>query len=358
MRATALIGCRFVVQLACLLLIGEETVHAQTVHRSIERVQSRIVKIFGAGGIRRLHSYSTGFVVSADGHVATIWSHVLDTDELTVVLADGRRLPAKVLGAEPQLDLAVLKLQAENLDLPTFDLSSEATDAGPGTRVLGFSNMFRVATGDERVSVIHGVLAAKAPLAGRKGAFEASYEGVAYIVDAITNNPGAGGGVLTTRSGRLLGMIGKEIRNAETNTWVNYAVPIVELKTPIEQIIAGRYKARTRETEKTDQVARYRPLDFGLVLVPDVLFRTPAFVDSVLPGSAAASVGLKPDDLVIFVNGDLIQSCAVLKQRFGRLEAGQTVKLVVRRGNELVPVEMAVPAKAAPARNVPKGKQP
>lgn len=358
MSVTVLVRCRFVALLTCLFLMGQATVQAEAVHKSIERVQSRIVKIFGAGGIRRLHAYSTGFVVSADGHIATIWSHVLDTEELTVVLSDGRRLPARVLGAEPQLDLAVLQLKAENLDLPTFDLSSELTDAGPGTRVLGFSNMFRVATGDERVSVIHGVLAAKAPLAGRKGAFDAAYEGVAYIVDAITNNPGAGGGVLTTRSGRLLGMIGKEIRNAETNTWVNYAVPIAELKEPIEQIIAGRYKARTREPDETDMVARYRPLDFGLVLVPDVLFRTPAFVDSVLPGSAAAGVGLRPDDLVIFVNGDLIQSCAVLKQRLGRLEAGQTLKLIVRRGDELVPVEMPVPAKAAPATNGPKGKRP
>ena len=77
----------------------------QSVHSTIERVQQRIVKVFGAGGIRRLHSYSTGFVVSPAGHVATVWSHVLDTEELTVVLADGRKVTAKVMGAEPQLDL-------------------------------------------------------------------------------------------------------------------------------------------------------------------------------------------------------------------------------------------------------------
>ena len=129
MSVTVLVRCRFVALLTCLFLMGQATVQAEAVHKSIERVQSRIVKIFGAGGIRRLHAYSTGFVVSADGHIATIWSHVLDTEELTVVLSDGRRLPARVLGAEPQLDLAVLQLKAENLDLPTFDLSSEATDA-------------------------------------------------------------------------------------------------------------------------------------------------------------------------------------------------------------------------------------
>ena len=70
-----------------------------SVHSTIQRVQQRMVKVFGAGGIRRLHSYSTGFVVSPAGHVATVWSHVLDTEELTVVLADGRKVTAKVLNA-------------------------------------------------------------------------------------------------------------------------------------------------------------------------------------------------------------------------------------------------------------------
>ncbi|MFP6701467.1 MAG: trypsin-like peptidase domain-containing protein [Planctomycetaceae bacterium] len=338
-------------QWAVVFVSSPSSVSAQSIHSTISRVSRRTVKVFGAGGIRRLHSYSTGFVVSSRGHVATIWSHVLDTEELTVVLPDGRKVRAKVLGAEPQLDLAVLELEAENLDLPAWDLEAEVSDAGPGTRVLGFSNMFRVATGDEMVSVLHGVVAAKAPLATRRGAFETSYEGTAFIVDAVTNNPGAGGGVLTTRSGRLLGMIGKELRNAESNTWVNYAVPISELKRPIQEIIAGKYRARQREPDETDSVARFTPLEFGIVLVPDVLFRTPAFIDRVQPSSAAAAAGLRPDDLVLFINGDLVQSCRVFKQRLGRIESGGVLKLTVRRGDKLVPVELPVPAKPATVKD-------
>ncbi len=332
-------------QWAVVFVSSPSSVSAQSIHSTISQVSRRTVKVFGAGGIRRLHSYSTGFVVSSRGHVATIWSHVLDTEELTVVLPDGRKVRAKVLGAEPQLDLAVLELEAENLDLPAWDLEAEVSDAGPGTRVLGFSNMFRVATGDEMVSVLHGVVAAKAPLATRRGAFETSYEGTAFIVDAVTNNPGAGGGALTTRSGRLLGMIGKELRNSESNTWVNYAVPISELKRPIQEIIAGKYRARQREPDETDSVARFTPLEFGIVLVPDVLFRTPAFIDRVQPSSVAAAAGLQPDDLVLFINGDLVQSCRVFKQRLGRIESGGVLKLTVRRGDKLVPVELPVPAK-------------
>ncbi len=339
------------------VVLTTQPVAAESLSATIQRVQQRTVKVFGAGGIRRLHAYSTGFVVSSRGHVVTAWSHVLDTEELTVVLFDGRKVRAKVLGAEPQLDLAVLELEGDDLDLPTWDLVRDATDAGPGTRVLGFSNMFRVATGDEFVSVLHGVVAAKAPLATRRGAFETSYEGTAYIVDAVTNNPGAGGGVLTTRSGRLLGMIGKELRSAASNTWVNYAVPISELKEPVAQIIAGKYRARQREPEDAEATPRFRPLEFGIVLVPDVLFRTPAFIDRVQPGSAASQVGLQPDDLVLFVNGDLVQSCRVLRQRLGRIEPGGVLKLTVRRGDQLIPVEMPIPDKPEPPAAKPSEGQ-
>ena len=73
--------------------------------------------------------------------------------------------------------------------------------------------MFKVATGDEQVSVLHGVIAARTKLTARRGNYETPYNGPVYVVDAITNNPGSGGGVLTTADGVLLGMIGKELRN-------------------------------------------------------------------------------------------------------------------------------------------------
>src|SRR5690606_38035150 len=131
-------------------------------------------------------------------------------------LHNGRRYSAKLLGVEPQLALAALQLEGDNLDLPYFDLD-EATNVGPGTRVLGVSNMITVAIGDEPVPVLHGVVAAYTKLQTRRGTFERPYDGHVYVVDAITNSPGAGGGVLTARDGFLLAMIGKEVRNAETN---------------------------------------------------------------------------------------------------------------------------------------------
>ncbi|REJ74290.1 MAG: serine protease, partial [Planctomycetota bacterium] len=103
-----------------LLAAVHRELRADPVHNAIETVQQRVVKIYGAGGIANLHAYGTGFLVSSEGHIVTVWSHVLDGDVVTIVLDDGRRYYGKVLGAEPQLDLAVLKIDAENL--PHFDL--------------------------------------------------------------------------------------------------------------------------------------------------------------------------------------------------------------------------------------------
>lgn len=336
----------FLAVLAAAFLRPEAS-SAQSMHETIETVLPRVVKIYGAGGLHNLEAYGTGILVSPEGHVATVWSHVLDSDFVNVVLNSGRRFRAEVLGAEPQLDLAILKLEGEHLDLPYFDVD-DAASAGTGVRILGFSNMFNVAAGDEPVSVVHGVIAAHTELSTRRGAFEMPYDGPVYVVDGITNNSGAAGGVITTRDGRLLGMIGRELRNATTNTWVNYAVPITELSETIKQIISGDYTSKPKDRDAEENPRRYHPYDFGLVLVPDVLYRTPAYVDQVLPGSPAAEAGIQADDLVLFINNELVQSVRTFRDEVGRLDAGDTLRLVVRRGNALVTAEMPVVKKEAP----------
>lgn len=327
--------------LAALAGAGGRDAFAQ---EAIDHVLPRMVKIYGAGGLRGLHAYSTGFVVSPEGHIVTVWNHVLDAPEVTVVFDIGRRVQARVKIAEPQLDVAVLELTERLRNLPYFDLDQTA-DVSPGTRVLGFSNMFKVATGDEPVSVLHGVVAAKTNLSARRGVFEIPYDGPVYILDAITNNPGAGGGVVTTYDGKLVGMIGREVRNSETNTWINYAVPISELRDAVKKMISGDYVAREKKPDEETNPRRYQSLDFGVVMVPDVLYRTPAYIDSVEPGSLAEKAGLKPDDLVLFVNDELVHSIRTLEDELGRLEPGDMLTLIVRRGRQLVTAQMPVEAK-------------
>lgn len=311
----------------------------------IESVQPKIVKIYGAGGFRGLEPYQSGFLISADGHVLTVWSYVLDTDYITVTLDDGRKFDAKLLAADPRLELAVLKVEAENL--PHFDLAA-APKADFGSRVLAFSNLYGVATGNEPASVQHGSVAAIARLDARRGAYEVPYRGPAYILDAMTNNPGAAGGALTNRQGQLLGMLGKELRNSLTNTWLNYAIPVGEMTKTIDEIRAGRFVKRPTEDPQSKPKHAWSVDLLGIELVPDVLERTPPYIDGVRLASPAAAVGLKPDDLVLFVNDKLIQSCKGLRTELEYVDRIDKVKLSVIRGEELLEVNLSEDRSAKP----------
>ena len=163
----------------------------------------------------------------------TVASYVLDTDDVAVVLQDGRRYQAELVGTDPRLEIAVLKIDVR--DAPYFDLMA-AVPLEAGVRVLAFSNLFGVAAGAEDASVQHGHVSAKTPLAARRGAYETPYRGPAYVLDAMTNNPGAAGGALTDGRGRLAGLLGKELRNSLDNTWLNYAIPAGELAAAVEEI--------------------------------------------------------------------------------------------------------------------------
>jgi len=317
---------------AAVLAAAGPACAAVSVYEAIDRAQPAIVKIYGAGGLRGLEPYQSGLLVSADGHVLTVFSYVLDTDAIAATLADGRRFEARLLGADPRLEVAVLKIDAA--DLPHFDLQ-RAVELEAGARVLALSNLFGVATGDEPASVQHGFVSVKTRLQARRGVFETTYDGPVYVLDAVTNNPGAAGGALVARGGELAGMLGKELRNARNNTWLNYAIPISELRESVEAIGAGGFVARPAEPE--GKPARGWTLArLGIVAVPDVVEWTPPYVDSVRPGSPAARAGLRPDDLVVLVGDRLIRSCKALNEALEHVDCEDPLNLTVQREQELV----------------------
>ncbi len=310
---------------------------AQTVTDAIDRVQPKIVKVYGAGGFRGMEGHQSGMLISPDGHILSVWSYVLDTDYITVVLNDGRKFEARVVGADPHLEVAVLKIEAGSL--PYFELADSA-DVEAGTRVLALSNVFGVATGNESASVQHGVISVKTQLRARRGVFETTYRGPAYVLDAMTNNPGAAGGALVTRNGQLVAMLGKELRNSLNNTWLNYAVPIGELHESVEDIRAGNFSLEgpPRPPEKPERALSLQML--GIAMVPDVLSRTPPYVDRVHPDSPAARAGMRPDDLIVLVNDRLIQTCKSLREELEYVDYEEQVIVTIFRGQELFEVAL------------------
>jgi serine protease Do len=255
--------------------------------------------------------------------------------------------------------------------LPYFDVFAAARQplAQAGDWVLAFSNQFKIATRDEPLSVQHGVVAAYSKLHGRRGIFEAPYTGDVYVVDAITNNPGAAGGVLTTRKGALLGLLGKELRNTLTDTWINYAVPIqarvditsgdkkstIDLVGFVEKAMKGEYKPIVKDKTPGGPGGYH-----GIVLVPSPVERTPPFVEAVERGSPAQRAGLKPDDLIVYVDGETVPSVKTFRDLIARARPGTTVQLEVRRTDtatgtdKLITVKLKLEERAVQAAPVPK----
>lgn len=293
-----------------------------------------VVKIYGAGGVGRLEGFGSGVLVSRDGWIVTVYGPMLETDSVRVVLSDGRRLPAKVVGVDVPRELAALKVDA--VDLPAFDLASPSA-ALPGDAIWAFSNLYNIATGAEAVSVQRGIVSAVSALAARKGIVELSYPGEVYILDAVTNNPGASGGAVVDSSGRLVGIIGKDVRSALTNTWINFAIPVKDVAEFVAAAKAGKAQvvAAKRPAEDVDRHELAETDLRGILTLPEILDRTPAFVDDVEPGSPAEAAGLQPDDLVVFIGETLIQSVQDLRTTLRAIPVDQDAPLVILRGETL-----------------------
>lgn len=322
------------------MLLGSTSAFAQqSLARVIAGVQPKMVKLYGAGGVQGLEAYQSAFLISDEGHILTAWSYVLDADVITATLDDGRKLTAEMVGMDPRLEIAVLKVDAQ--DLPHFNLD-QAVAAEAGQRVLAFSNLYGVAAGNEPTSVLRGIISAKADLAARRGAFETNYRGKVYVLDAMTNNPGAAGGALTDSKGRLVGLLGKELRNSQTNTWLNYAIPIGELTQAVVDIRAGKLRTANRnETVKKPKEAHTLAL-LGLQLVPDFLPKTPPFVESVRPMSPAAKADIRTDDLILFVNEQLVPSYKQVVEELTFVDRVDPVRLTIQRGQELLEVQLTL----------------
>lgn len=345
--AFRVVGLAIVVA-ACATLRGQESFTSVAAD-----VNKKMVKLFGAGGFKGLPSYGTGMLVSAKGHILTCNNHILSTTDLRVHLYDGRQYHAKVLFREPELDVALCKIDDDVDFLPYFDFHAAAKTplAGAGDWVLAFSNCFQIATRDEPMSVQRGVVAAYTELRGRRGVFDAPYNGEVYFIDAVVNNPGAAGGALTTRKGDLLGILGRELKNTLSDTWINYAVPVqatteieregktvkVSMADFVREAMAGTYKQGDKRKDKADKGGYH-----GIVLVANAVPITPPYVEEVIPGSPAAQAGLRPDDLILYIDGEIVQSIKTFREIMRTVGPGTEIKLEVQRGNKLESLKLKV----------------
>jgi len=315
--------------------IGEESQATGGLEDLLLRAERSVVKLYGAGGIRGLESYQSGVLIGDGSMILTSWTTVLDVDKVRVVTFDGRRLDAEVVGVDPECELALLKVP--NPGLPAFALQTN-NKATPGQRVFAITNLFGIAAGNEACSSQKGVVMAISMLRASLAGKQTVYQGPIIMTDAMTNNPGASGGALIDLRGNLIGLIGKELRDEQNGIWINYALPIDVVKGSMERILTGQTRSASANTKAVENHHDYKTI--GISMVPNVLPKTPAFIDRVQSDTPASRAGLMPNDLVLLVNEQRVDSQKGLEKILTTIDRNDSFPMLVQRNNELVRIQI------------------
>jgi len=253
----------------------------------------------------------TGVIVDADGIIATNNHVVTGAKRLEVTLQDGRKLPAEVVGTDPETDLALLRVKAK--DLPAAKLG-DSTLLEPGDWVVAVGNPFGL---DHTVTV--GVVSA----VRRSGIGVASYENFIQTDAAI--NPGNSGGPLLNLDGEVIG-INTAIRTSNGGSdGISFAIPSATLAKVLPELVNGGRVSRgwlgvTLQT-LTPELARSFQLESAHgALISEVLSDTPA-----------AKAGLRPGDIVLSIEGKEVQDHRELSDAVAALAPGTEAELTLLR---------------------------
>jgi serine protease Do len=288
----------------------------------------------GGGDSQPVHGLGSGFIVSPDGLILTNAHVVKDASEVTVKLTDKREFKAKVVGTDPQTDVAVLRIEAK--DLPVVKLG-KSEDVRVGEWVVAIGAPF----GFEN-SVSAGIVSAKA-----RSLPDGTY--VPFIQTDVAVNPGNSGGPLFNLKGEVIGINSQIYSRTGGYQGLSFAIPI-DLATKVEQQLVKEGKVtRGRIGVTIQEVSQPLADSFGLKK-PDG-----ALVSSVEKGSPADKAGLEPGDVVLAINGKNIGRSIDLSSNVADLKPGAKAQLQVwRKGGQrdiTVTVGEMKPEKVASAKS-------
>ncbi|WMD19059.1 trypsin-like peptidase domain-containing protein [Achromobacter seleniivolatilans] len=272
-------------------------------------------------------SLGSGVIVSQDGHVLTNYHVVQAADAIEVALTDGRRDTAKVVGADPDTDLAVLKL-ATLRELPAATLASDR-GLRVGDVVLAIGNPFGVGQ-----TTTQGIVSAL----GRNGLGLNTYENFIQTDAAI--NPGNSGGALVDAEGRLVGINTAIYSESGGSMGIGFATPIDIARRVMDDIVkTGGVKRGWLGVEPQDvtpELARAFNLgaDAGGVIIAGVMRDGPA-----------ARGGLRVGDIVQSINGKRMSDTATLLSQIAQLPPGERATLGILRSGKSAELAVVVGAR-------------
>jgi serine protease DegQ len=257
-------------------------------------------------------SLGSGVIVSRDGLILTN-NHVIEgADEIAVVLDGSRRASAKIVGTDPDTDLAVIRADADNLTPITFGRSDEVR---VGDVVLAIGDPFGVGQ-----TVTMGIVSAT----GRNRVGINPIEN--FIQTDAPINPGNSGGALVNSRGELIGINSAIYSESGGSLGIGFAIPVSMAKPVVEQLMRTGRVSRGWLGVQVEDITPERARQLG------VTEQAGALIAGVVPGGPAQRAGLRPGDIVRAINGKPVADAAALLVEITALAPGQHAELTVVRG--------------------------
>jgi Do/DeqQ family serine protease len=283
----------------------------------------------------RASSLGSGVIVSNAGYLLTNHHVVEAADEIEVALNDGRKLLAKVVGNDPETDLAVLRVDAENLPAITFG-SSDALKVGDV--VLAIGNPFGVGQ-----TVTGGIVSAL----GRTGLGINTFENFIQTDAAI--NPGNSGGALVDVGGNLVGINTAIFTRSGGSMGIGFAIPVSTARMVLEQIVKSGSVTRGWIGVEVQEITPPVAESFRLHSTRGAL------IAGVLRGGPADKAGMKPGDVLIEVEGRPVADPTSMLNLVAALAPGDTARMKLKRAGKDLDASVMVGRRPKPQPRVERG---
>ena len=262
----------------------------------------------------------SGFIISSDGYILTNAHVVNDASEVTVRLTDRREFHAKVIGVDGRSDVAVIKINGQNL--PTVHIG-DAAKVRPGEWVVAIGSPF----GFEN-SVTAGIVSATAR------AMDGQY--TPFIQTDVAVNPGNSGGPLFNMAGEVIGINSQIYSQTGGFMGISFAIPIDMAIDVKEQLVHNGKVERGKIGVLVQDVSQQIADSFGLDRPRG------AVIAQLEPHGPAESAGLRPGDIILSVNGAVIERSGQLSVRISKLKPGSVAHLQVWRDRATVNIDVPV----------------
>ena len=263
-------------------------------------------------------SLGSGVIVSPEGIILTNYHVISDADEIDVALSDGRKVKAKIIGGDPETDIAVLKIDVKQLPTPITLGKIESIHVGDV--VLAIGNPFGVGQ-----TVTSGIISAL----GRDHVGINTFENFIQTDAAI--NPGNSGGALVDTRGHLIGINTAIYSNNGGSMGIGFAIPVNLAKQVMESILANGSVTRGWIGVEPQNLSKELLESLGLPQnTAGVL------LSGILEGGPAAKGGIKPGDVLVAVNGNATKDVRQLLNQIAQIGPGNEATLkILRKDKEL-----------------------